>query len=159
LGVYNTLGGDTVSAVTHALHAGYRGFDSAEWYENEKQVGNAINTFLQSAENRENLKREDIWFTTKLKTNISYDATQKAIRKSIQESGLEYLDLYLIHSPYGGKRKRLECWRAIEDAIENGEIRAGGVSNYGVKHVKSSFACVWLIHKRPDPSMFSCKSY
>jgi len=137
LGVYNTLGGDTFSAVTHALHAGYRGFDSAEWYENEKQVGNAINTFLQSAENGEKLKREDIWFTTKLKTNISYDATRKAIRKSIQESGLGYLDLYLIHSPYGGKRKRLECWRAIEDAIENGEIRAGGVSNYGVKHVKS----------------------
>jgi diketogulonate reductase-like aldo/keto reductase len=137
LGVYMTSGRETSSAVTHALENGYRGIDSAEWYANEKEVGTAITKFLSSSANSASLKREDIWFTTKLKTNTSYDATRKAVKESIRKSGLGYIDLYLLHSPYGGKRKRLECWRAVEDAIEDGEIRAGGVSNYGVKHVRT----------------------
>lgn len=137
LGVYMTSGRETVNAVLEALKSGYLGFDSAEWYANEREVGTAINQFLKSADNQQKLKREDIWFTTKLKTNNSYDAARKSIKKSIQQSGLEYLDLYLLHSPYGGKAKRLECWRAVEDAIEEGEIKAGGVSNFGVKHVSS----------------------
>jgi diketogulonate reductase-like aldo/keto reductase len=137
LGVYMTSGRETSNAVTHALENGYRGIDSAEWYANEKEVGTAITKFLSSSANSSSLKREDIWFTTKLKTNTSYDATRKAVKESIRKSGLGYIDLYLLHSPYGGKRKRLECWRAVEDAIEDGEIRAGGVSNYGVKHVRT----------------------
>ncbi len=85
------------------------------------------------------MKREDLWFTTKLKENRGYEQTRKAIKESIRKSGLGYLDLYLLHSPYGGKGKRLECWRAVEDAVEDGEVRAGGVSNYGVKHVRFLF--------------------
>jgi len=49
---------------------------------------------------------------------------------------LSYIDLFLIHSPYGGKKARLESWKAVEDAIEAGEVRTGGVSNYGVKHLQ-----------------------
>jgi diketogulonate reductase-like aldo/keto reductase len=131
-----TSGRVTTNAVTHALENGYRGFDSAEWYGNEKEVGTAIINFLSSSANSPSLKREDIWFTTKLKTNTSYDATRKAVKESIRKSGLGYIDLYLLHSPYGGKARRLECWRAVEDAIEDGEIRAGGVSNFGVRHVR-----------------------
>jgi diketogulonate reductase-like aldo/keto reductase len=131
LGVYLTSGRETSTAVTYALEAGYRGIDSAEWYANEREVGSAVLKYVSSR----SVKREDIWFTTKLKTNSSYDATRKAIKESIRKSGLGYLDLYLLHSPYGGKKRRLECWRAVEDAIEEGEVRAGGVSNFGVKHV------------------------
>lgn len=136
-----TSGRETSNAVIHALESGYRAIDSAEWYANEKEVGTAITKFLSSSANSSSLQREDIWFTTKLKTNTSYDATRKAVKESIRKSGLGYIDLYLLHSPYGGKRKRLECWRAVEDAIEDGEIRAGGVSNYGVKHVRT---CLYL---------------
>ncbi|PMD29224.1 Aldo/keto reductase [Hyaloscypha variabilis F] len=136
LGVYMTSGNETSKAVTHALEAGYRGFDSAEWYANEREVGSAITSYLSSSANKDiRLRREDIWFTTKLKTNSSYDATRKAIKRSLQRSGLEYLDLYLLHSPYGGREKRRECWRAVEDAIEEGVVRCGGVSNFGVRHV------------------------
>ena len=53
----------------------------------------------------------------------------------MKECGLGYIDLFLLHSPYGGKQARLDSWRAVEDAIESGEVRMGGVSNYGVKHV------------------------
>jgi diketogulonate reductase-like aldo/keto reductase len=137
LGVYLTSGRETSNAVTYALKAGYRAFDSAEWYANENEVGSAIRTFLSSTQS--SLKREDIWFTTKLKENRSYAATRKSIKQSIKKSGLGYLDLYLLHSPYGGKEKRIECWRAVEDAVEDGEVRAGGVSNFGVQHVRSIF--------------------
>ena len=50
-------------------------------------------------------------------------------------SGLGYVDLYLLHSPYGGAEKRRECWRAVVDAVGEGEVRVGGVSNFGVRHV------------------------
>jgi diketogulonate reductase-like aldo/keto reductase len=133
-----TSGSETEDAVRWALEAGYRAIDSAEWYANEHEVGTAVQTFLNSKENDEGLKREDIWFTTKLKTNTSYDATRRAIKRSVKESRLGYLDLYLLHSPYGGKKKRLECWNALEDAYRDGEVRAIGVSNYGVKHVSES---------------------
>ena len=135
LGVYMTSGRETETAVLWALEAGYRAIDSAEWYDNEREVGSAITKYLQA---NSDVKREDIWFTTKLKSNTSYDATRRSIKESIRKSGLGYLDLYLLHSPYGGRSKRLECWRAVEDAIADAEILAGGVSNYGVKHVWNS---------------------
>lgn len=144
LGVYMTSGRETSTAATHALEAGYRGFDSAEWYANEKEVGLAILKYISSPPSGQaKLERSDVWFTTKLKTNSSYDATRKAIKESIRKCGLGYLDLYLLHSPYGGKSRRLECWRAVEDAIEEGEVRAGGVSNFGVKHLQE------LLHSKP----------
>jgi diketogulonate reductase-like aldo/keto reductase len=104
-------------------------------YHNERECGRAISDFLGSPAGAE-LSREDIHFTSKLASNSTYDAARKAIKKSVKECGLEYIDLFLLHSPYGGKKARLESWRAVEDAIDDGEIRIGGVSNYGVKHVR-----------------------
>ena len=104
-------------------------------YQNEREVGNSIVRFLSSKSNSSSLKREDIHFTSKLASNTSYDAARRAIKQSIKQSGLGYIDLFLLHSPYGGKAKRLDCWRAVEDAIEEGEVKIGGVSNFGVKHV------------------------
>lgn len=136
LGVYMTSGTTTSNSVTHALSAGYRGVDSAEWYANEKEVGSAISKYIATTQGQDNVvSREDIWFTTKLKDNVSYEATRRKIKQSIEKSGLGYVDLYLLHSPYGGKERRRECWRAVEDAVAEGEVRAGGVSNFGVRHV------------------------
>lgn len=135
LGVYLTSGNETVNAVRWALEAGYRAFDSAQMYHNEHEVGSSILQFLSSPSNASMLKREDIWFTSKLASNTGYEAARRSIKQSLKQSGLGYIDLFLLHSPYGGKAKRLECWKAVEDAIEDGEIRTGGVSNFGVKHV------------------------
>lgn len=107
-------------------------------YHNEKESGKAVLDFLSSDGNVDSLKREDIHFTSKLASNSSYDTARKAIRQSVKECGLGYIDLFLLHSPYGGKKARLESWRAVEDAINDGEVRIGGVSNYGVKHVSAS---------------------
>lgn len=106
-------------------------------YHNEGQVGSAIRSFLSGPINDSFLKREDIHFTSKLASNTSYDAARKSIKQSVKTSGLGYIDLFLLHSPYGGKTKRLECWKAVEDAINDGEVKTGGVSNFGVKHVST----------------------
>ena len=104
-------------------------------YRNEKQVGKAINAFLASSANAAGLKRADVHYTTKLASNSDYASVRKSISASVEKSELGYIDLFLLHSPYGGKLARLESWRAVEDAIDAGEVRIGGVSNYGVKHV------------------------
>ncbi|KAF2663872.1 Aldo/keto reductase [Microthyrium microscopicum] len=143
LGVYQTSGTEAKNAVKYALEAGYRGIDSAQWYANEKEVGQAINTFLNSPQNTQGLKRTDIHFTTKLRSNSTYDSATQAIKRSVQTSGLDTIDLFLIHSPYGGKEARLESWRAVEDAILDGQVRTGGVSNYGIKHLEE------LINSKP----------
>lgn len=104
-------------------------------YHNEKDTGHAISNFLSSKANTNGLKREDIHYTSKLASNSSYDEARKSIKKSVKACGLGYIDLFLLHSPYGGKTARLESWRAVEDAIADGEVKIGGVSNFGVKHV------------------------
>ena len=104
-------------------------------YGNEAQTGKGIVAFLNSTSNTKGLKREDIHYTTKLASNHTFDAARKSIKQSVRESDLGYIDLFLLHSPYGGKQARLESWRAVEQAIEDGEVKIGGVSNFGVKHV------------------------
>ena len=98
-------------------------------YRNEQQAGSAIQKFLSSSANTAGLKREDIFYTTKLASNSSYEVARKSIKQSVQACGLGYIDLFLLHSPYGGKTARLESWRAVEDAIEDGEVKIGGVSS------------------------------
>lgn len=105
-------------------------------YRNEKNVGDAILDFISGPNNTEKLKREDIFFTTKLASNSSYETARKSIKQSVKTCGLGYIDLFLLHSPYGGKSKRLESWKAVEDAIQEGEVKTGGVSNFGVKHLE-----------------------
>ncbi|KAH0278796.1 Aldo/keto reductase, partial [Aureobasidium melanogenum] len=136
LGVYLTSGNETTKATRWALEAGYLAVDSAQMYHNEREVGNAITDFLKSPNNIANLKREDIHYTSKLASNSDYNTARKSIKKSVQECGLGYIDLFLLHSPYGGKKARLESWRAVEDAIMDGEVKIGGVSNYGVQHLQ-----------------------
>ncbi|KAL8993559.1 MAG: hypothetical protein Q9169_006255 [Polycauliona sp. 2 TL-2023] len=106
-------------------------------YRNEKEVGSTILKFLS---NTPSLKRDDIHFTSKLQSNGSYDAARKAIKQSVKQCGLGYIDLFLLHSPYGGKTARLASWKAVEDAIADGEVKTGGVSNYGVKHLQELLA-------------------
>jgi diketogulonate reductase-like aldo/keto reductase len=104
LGVYLTSGPETVQAVRWALDAGYRGFDSAQMYRNEREVGKSIMSWLSDeTSNTEKLKREDVFFTSKLASNTNYEAARKSITQSVQTSGLGYIDLFLLHSPYGGK--------------------------------------------------------
>ena len=77
-----------------------------------------------------------MFFTTKLQNNAGYSAAKAAISRSLQKSGLGYIDLYLMHSPIGGPQKRGESWKAILEAKNEGVIRSIGVSNFGVRHLQ-----------------------
>lgn len=141
LGVYLMSGREAKAAVKYALAAGYQAVDSAQMYHNERECGKAITEFLEDKSlNLQGLRREDIFFTSKLASNSDYDTARNSIRKSVKTSGLGYIDLFLLHSPYGGKAARLASWQAVEDAVLDGEVKIGGVSNYGVKHLEELMA-------------------
>lgn len=118
--------------MTWALEAGYRHIDSAAWYYNEKEVGKAILDFCEARK----IPRSDIYFVTKLRSNDGYEASKKAIQKSLDACGLGYIDLYLVHGPLGGTRARMDSWKAILEAKSEGKLRNAGVSNYGIKHLQ-----------------------
>lgn len=108
------------TCVIEALKAGYRLIDTASAYLNEEAVGSAIK--------KSDIKREDLFITTKLWIqDTGYEKTKLAFEKSLKRLGLDYLDLYLIHQPYGDVHG---SWRAMEELFSEGRIRAIGVSNF-----------------------------
>lgn len=111
--------GSTYKAVSYALKAGYRHIDTAVAYFNEAEVGKAIRD--------SGIPREDIWVTSKMwLQDYAYEDAKKAIDTSLEKLGLDYIDLYLIHQPYG---KVDEAWKAMIEAQKAGKIRSIGVSN------------------------------
>jgi 2,5-diketo-D-gluconate reductase A len=107
-------------AVFDALQAGYRLIDTAASYLNEEAVGKAIQ--------RSGVARDDIFVTTKLWVqDAGYDKAKQAFERSIRRLGLDTLDLYLIHQPYGDV---FGAWRAMEELHQEGRIRAIGVANF-----------------------------
>ena len=108
------------TSVFEALKAGYRLIDTAQAYGNEEAVGKAIK--------KSGVARKDLFITTKLwVSNVSYEKAKKAFEKSLKNLGLDYLDLYLIHQPYGDVHG---AWHAMEDLYKEGKIRAIGISNF-----------------------------
>jgi 2,5-diketo-D-gluconate reductase A len=107
-------------SVAEALRAGYRLIDTAAAYMNEEAVGNAIK--------RSAVAREEVFVTTKLwVSDAGYESAKKAFERSLQRLQLDYLDLYLIHQPYGDV---YGSWRAMEELHKEGRVRAIGVSNF-----------------------------
>ncbi|MED3853893.1 aldo/keto reductase [Priestia megaterium] len=107
-------------AVYDALMAGYRLIDTAASYQNEKEVGRAIK--------RSGVPREDLFITTKLWVqDTGYEKTKSAFTKSLERLQLDYIDLYLIHQPFGDI---YGSWRAMEELYREGKIKAIGVSNF-----------------------------
>lgn len=124
-------GAELVNAVKTALVHGYRGVDTAAIYGNEEGVGEGIRQGLQEA----GLKREDIFVTSKVwNADLGYEETLKAFDTSLEKLGLDYLDLYLIHWPVEGKY--IDAWRALETLYRDGRIKAIGVSNFQIHHLK-----------------------
>ena len=128
LGVWAAQSGkETYDAVFSALKTGYRHFDTAEMYGNEKDVGAAVND--------SGLKREEVFVTTKLwDSGLGYDHALKAFDVSLQKMNLDYVDLYLIHWPEKGSQ--LKIWRALERIKKEGRSRSIGVSNFAPRHLK-----------------------
>lgn len=107
-------------SVSDALEVGYRLIDTAASYGNEEAVGAALQ--------RSGIPRQELFITTKLwVTDTGYDRTREAFERSLARLKLDYLDLYLIHQPYGDI---FGSWRAMEELHRDGRIRAIGISNF-----------------------------
>ena len=143
-GVYQIPAEDTERCVTDALETGYRMIDTAASYFNEKQVGDAIR--------HSGLRREEVFVTTKLWVqDHEYDDTLRAFDKSMSLLGLDYLDLYLIHKPYGNY---YAAWRAMERLYKEGRIRAIGVTSFSSERLQDLF-----LHNEVQPAVNQLESH
>lgn len=131
-GVFQVSDEETEKAVLEALKAGYRLLDTAAVYGNEAGVGRAIKA--------SGIPREEIFVTTKLwiQRENGYENTKKALEDSLTRLGLDYVDLYLMHQPFGDVH---EQWRAMEDLYKAGKARAIGVSNFHMDRLMDLITC------------------
>ncbi|MGE7758770.1 aldo/keto reductase [Peribacillus sp. NPDC097895] len=132
LGVFKVEEGpELVNAVKVAIKHGYRSIDTAAIYGNEEGVGQGVREGLKEA----GISREDLFVTSKVwNADLGYESTIAAYENSLNKLGLEYLDLYLIHWPVEGKYK--DAWRALETLYKEGKVKAIGVSNFQIHHLK-----------------------
>lgn len=128
-GVYQIDKNETKAAVFEALEVGYRMIDTAASYFNEHEVGEAIR--------ESGLPRESVFVTSKLWVqDYEYDDALRAFDRSLSELGLDYIDLYLLHKPYGNY---YAAWRALERLHKEGRIRAIGVTSFSNERLQDLF--------------------
>jgi len=124
-------GGETRDAVAFALETGYRHIDTAKMYGNEQDVGEAVR--------QSSIPRQEIFVTTKLwDSDQGYQSANNAFDRSMDQLGLEYIDLYLIHWPV--EKLRNDSWRALNEIKESGRTRSIGVSNFSHKHLQELYS-------------------
>lgn len=150
-GTYKLKKGEAKGPVLAALQLGYRLIDTAQVYENEADVGEALR--------ESGVPRQDVFIETKhWRSSHGYERTLKAFRASCKKLGVDYVDLYIIHWP-GAKTgwplpkgqtapadwtpamRNEGTWRAMEQLYEEGKIRAIGVSNYSARHLQELLSC------------------
>lgn len=131
LGVWRLESGkETRDAVSYALELGYKHIDTASMYNNEEDVGVAIQ--------ESSLPREKLFITTKVNSSeLGYDSTLEACERSLKKLKLTYLDLFLIHKPVEGYRQN--TWKALEKLKHESICRSIGVSNFSPKHLNEIF--------------------
>ncbi len=142
-GVYQSHSTQCTKSCLTALQTGYRHIDTAQYYQNEAEVGHAVR--------QSGIPRKDVFITTKiLSAGGSPDATYRKCRESVTKIDGEegYVDLFLIHSPSGGPAARKEMWQALEKLVDEGKAKSIGVSNYGVGHIEEmrEWAKIWPPH-------------
>lgn len=119
-GVYQIPADECEKCVADAIETGYRLLDTAASYQNEREVGKAIQ--------KSGVKREDFFLTTKLwLQDFGYEKAKEAFRRSLERLQTDYVDLYLLHKPLGDY---YGAWRALEELYDEGAVRAIGVCNF-----------------------------
>ena len=139
LGVFQTPPEDTVAAVEAALRAGYRLIDTAAAYGNETQVGEGIRS--------SGLDRDEVFIETKIWiSDYGRDATLHGSEKSAAKLGVDYLDLVLLHQPLPSAfNLTIDAYRALEQLLADGKVRAIGVSNFMPEHLEQLLAATTVV--------------
>lgn len=119
-GVFQVSPEECERCVSDAISVGYRSFDTAQVYQNEEGVGNAIK--------KSGIDRKEFFITTKIwVSNFGYEKAKASIQKSLEKLQTDYIDLMLLHQPFGDY---YGAYRAMEEAYKEGKIRAIGISNF-----------------------------
>jgi len=123
--------GECKSSVLAALDAGYTHIDTARAYNNEHEVGEAIK--------ESGVDRESLFITTKLRRGhaTGYEEVLEHCKKSLELLDTDYIDLYLVHAPPENSEHRAPVWKGMEYCLEQGWVKAIGVSNYGATHLEA----------------------
>ncbi|KKY27196.1 putative aldo-keto reductase [Phaeomoniella chlamydospora] len=144
-GVYRSNPSQTVESCLTALRVGYRHIDTAQFYGNETQVGEAIA--------KSGIPRSELFITTKIlsaggSVEKSYEKCVESVNKISNGEEGGYVDLFLVHSPNSGAMKRKEMWLALEKLYQERKVKSLGVSNYGIKHIEEmkEYATIWPPH-------------
>jgi diketogulonate reductase-like aldo/keto reductase len=127
-----------------ALKVGYIHLDTAQIYGNERETGEGIRQYLSQTPSA---KREDLFICSKLwetgtppNSTFSRESAIKGVESSLQLLGLEYIDLYLIHTPRPGPKSRLDGYLGLQDMLKAGKVKAIGVSNWAPRHIEELMA-------------------
>ncbi|XP_003696050.2 aldo-keto reductase family 1 member A1-B [Apis florea] len=150
LGTYQSRPGEVENAVKEAINLGYRHIDTAYFYQNEKEIGEAIQAKIKDG----TVKREDLFITTKLWNNFhKQESVVPICKKSLENLGLSYVDLYLVHWPFAFKEgddllprdengtlllsdtDYLETWKGMEECVQLGLTRSIGISNFNQEQI------------------------
>lgn len=139
-GTYKVTGGDSVAVIRTAIEEGYRFFDTASLYETERFLGQAVR--------ESGIPRSEFIIETKLWTDeMGYEGAKKALKASLERLQMDYVDLYFIHWPRqtgaddeDWKTLDIETWRAMEEMVDEGKIRALGCSNFLPHHLENLLA-------------------
>lgn len=151
LGTYLSTGQQVYQAVKDAIEIGYRHVDTAFLYDNEKEIGRAVNEMIRDGK----VKREDLFIVTKVwNTYHSRSRAYENVNKSLNNLGLDYIDLVLIHWPFGYDETDglkpvdkdnniiftdidyLDTWKGLEDAVLDNKVKSIGVSNFNSRQLE-----------------------
>lgn len=133
LGTFLVKPGESAyETVRYALELGYRHIDTAQMYGNEASIGQAIKDA--------NVKREDIWITTKQKAHMNTEKMAQVFHESLEKLQTDYVDLYLIHWPNPNKKINRETWAFFESLYHAGKCRAIGISNFQIHMIDDILA-------------------
>lgn len=133
LGVYKLAGESAAPLILQAIEVGYRRIDTAAFYGNEPEVGEAVRN--------SGLAREELFVTTKIwKDDHGYERALEAIDESLARLNIDYIDMLLIHWPSPQLNKFVDTWAAFQKAQESGKIRGIGVSNFQPAHLETLLA-------------------
>ena len=128
LGVYKIEDGMMYETLQAALEAGYRCFDTAQLYENEKALGKALKDI--------GIPREEVFITSKVANDKQgYDSTIASFYESLQKLQTDYLDMFMIHWAGQNEERYLATWRALEDLYLEGKVRVIGVCNFTIESI------------------------
>ncbi|CAI5451267.1 unnamed protein product [Caenorhabditis angaria] len=142
-GTYKVVGESVLPAIDAALTAGYRLFDTAKYYKNEKEIGEALKVLLP----KHNLKRSDIFITSKMFPTFpnTLEAAKFDFEESMRDLQIDYIDMYLVHFPKPNATKdddpknpeyRKIVYQTLEKYYEAGRVRSIGISNYEIRHIE-----------------------